>query len=868
MSGFVGDEVEGFTPASFALELVRTLRKDKRTAHKPSLRMTLALPRFLTARYCRTRSLTPKDYLEAARVNTVPEDQHIAEEIARQLLFPDVEEKKAAAAKKAEAASQAATPTSLQTAAPSLSSATAGILGDLASLDLDLDNLDALDFDAIDAAVSEDDGAADVFELFERLYSSADQSERALAELVVTFGGPAELHGVGADTLAKVRGFAQASLLGTVGALSPEQVMYGCRAGFARELLHETRHPWELAGAMAHEGLTPTLQSHLDDVLGLGVAPRGHVVEARSCGAVMAFLRPYTKKPAALDGASLDALATQTLRRVGDLGDVAEYLIAAGEWYEVPQDLIDDSVRDNVGRALDAGRRIEQRFGQPMCAGIFDVWLAGLGHAPSMDELIFVAVDGDAWVSSLQESWNRHVVGLRDEVEAAGRAAAAAPPGLQDVVRLADALQRVGIEAGAKLATEMATDAVCLVNDAEHFLPLLDDFLARTIIPHDIERVIAAGTALGVDPHEIYDRLGDALEQLRGMILGNSHDVDRYKRLIDKIVHVPDEIMDACLSAAMGSSNLEAIAALLALDLGGVASRAPDEVVSAALGYKGIGDGTNLLKQWFTHRRHVRPELKAQIKAQVKDALLDLAFTWINSGDGDNGRGLIPQSQARPYRSGDELDALDLEATLDAIVSGGKGLDAVTADDLFVTDTQKGQAALSVLIDISGSMGGGELAMCAVAVVMLLGKVSPKEIALAVFESDTHVIKPFASEASLDEVADRVLDLEATGGTRVDAALTWAAEQFESVPEVDFRLLFLLSDFMFFEKPDELRRHGRRLGDAGVRLLAASHGYSDQRTIALMVDTISGQHVGLKSLAALPGILMDTLKQIGDGLSS
>ena len=109
------------------------------------------------------------------------------------------------------------------------------------------------------------------------------------------------------------------------------------------------------------------------------------------------------------------------------------------------------------------------------------------------------------------------------------------------------------------------------------------------------------------------------------------------------------------------------------------------------------------------------------------------------------------------------------------------------------------------------------------------------------------------------------LELEATGGTRVDAALTWAAEQFESVPEVDFRLLFLLSDFMFFEKPDELRRHGRRLGDAGVQLLAASHGYSDQRTITLMVDTISGQQVALKTLAALPGILMDTLKQIGDG---
>ena len=130
----------------------------------------------------------------------------------------------------------------------------------------------------------------------------------------------------------------------------------------------------------------------------------------------------------------------------------------------------------------------------------------------------------------------------------------------------------------------------------------------------------------------------------------------------------------------------------------------------------------------------------------------------------------------------------------------------ITEDDLFVPIQSKGQAALCVLVDISGSMGGRELANCAISVVMLLGKLAPQEIAIALFESDTHVIKGFQQEREIDEVTDRLLELAATGGTRVDAALKWANEQFEEVPEAEFRLLFLLSDYEFFESPKDLLR--------------------------------------------------------------
>ncbi len=864
MSGFIADEVEGFTPVAFGLELVRQLRRDKRCTHRPSLRMSIAVPRFLTARYCRLGRLTPKDYLEAARVNTVPDDQALVVEIARSLLFPDLEAQKAQAQK---AAAAAATPSvapssSTKTAKPAASvvDATASILSDLASLDLDLDALDALDIDAIDAAMAPEEGADDVFELFERLYSSADRSERALAELVVTFGGPAELAGVAANTVAKVRGYALASVQGSVGALSPSQVLHACRAGFTASLLQECSQPWELAGVLAGDvvagGARAALDEHLADVL---------AGDARTSGLVLSFLRPFAEDKGGLDGAFVDTLSAEALGRCDDLHDAAELMLAEGRHQALPTSLVHLSVAAHPVRSIAAGRRLEQRFGVAHCADLFDVWLRGLGRAPDVVELTTVAVDCPAWAAQLQPAWSAHLEDVEAAFGSAGRASPSVPAAAQDVVTLAEAMQKTGITEGATMAATMATDTVCAVRDAAHFLPLLDDFLARSVLPRDIERVIAAGQALGVDPTEIYDRLGDALEQLKGMILGDSHDVDRYKRLIDKIVHVPDEIMDPCLQAALSTSNLEAIAALLALDLGAVAEKAGDDVVNAALGYKGIGGGSNLLKQWFSHRKALRPELRAQIKAQVKDALLEVAFRWINTGEGSAERGLIPRSTTRPYASGDEIDGLDLDATLDAIVAGGKGLDAVTVDDLFVQDTSRGEAALTVLIDISGSMSGGELAMCAVAVVMLLGRVKASEIALAVFESDTHIIKPFSDDSDLDAVADRVLDLEATGGTRVDAALSWARAEFETKADVDFRLLFLLSDFMFFEQPDELRRHARTLGDLGVQLLAASHGLCDDKTVKLLLEAQPGQQVKLKNLQALPGLLIDALTAIAQG---
>ena len=157
-------------------------------------------------------------------------------------------------------------------------------------------------------------------------------------------------------------------------------------------------------------------------------------------------------------------------------------------------------------------------------------------------------------------------------------------------------------------------------------------------------------------------------------------------------------------------------------------------------------------------------------------------------------------------------------------------------------------------------MGGRELANCAISVVMLLGQLASQEIAIALFESDTHVIKGFQQERELDEVTDRLLELAATGGTRVDTALKWAYEQFDDVPESEFRLLFLLSDYEFFESPRDLEATTLGLVSQNARFLGAAHGRYNKKMADFFQDALGGQIIKLRNLNAVPGLLMDAIR--------
>ncbi|MCP4111934.1 MAG: VWA domain-containing protein [Desulfobacteraceae bacterium] len=848
MTGFARDQVENWTPVSFAMAFTRKLRKHKAVSHIPSLRTSLAIPRFLTARYFRTRLLTPHDYTEAAVLNTVPEDQSIAEQVAHDLLFPKAEkEKKKSRTEKSESEPEpAGTP-----ADPTLA-----ILGDIESLDIDFDNID--DLSSLDQILADDEQAMGAFELFEDLYSSADETERSLAELSVLFGGPAELEVWGIRTVPRIQDYIREMLRENIGNLTPDHIYHGCKAGFSTMLLQETRKPWELAGAMAGAGDVQGLEKHMEDLLENGVA--------RELGRTMQFLQPCMDM---IEPGIFDDFAEQAMGKARDLSEFGELVAGLGKWTDPPGELLETSARENIQRALNAASWLEKGFGVSLAEDLFNHWAHSLEDPPTLDMLINAAVDCPAWRSMIKKAFDSYVKWLRKQTSAplCPRDSNRLVPinkDLYDTVSTADSLVRTGTSTGGNLACVLATEALCLINHKDHFLPMLDEFIEHGIIPFNVSQVVKAGISLGVDPHEIYDRLGNAVDQLKQMISADICNATRYKHLVEKINDMDYETVRTLTQTACKNKNQEAMAAMLGINMGFACMHAPEDFVMASLCYKGIGGGTNLLRQWFTHCHDIASPLKEQIKSVAKEALIELSFEWINKGSGSGEGGLIPQNRARPFMAGDDLDMIDIESTLDAIITSGKNLESITGEELFVYDTSKGRAALGVLIDISGSMSGQELAICAIAVVMLLGRVRSEEVAIAVFESDTHVIKGFHDPTDLDQVADHILDLTATGGTCADAALEWVRAQYTTVPEVEFRLLFLLSDFCFFESPQQLHKLGTGLADLGVVFLGASHGYVCKQELGLLREAMTGHSIELKSIQQLPAILIETLEQIGE----
>jgi Mg-chelatase subunit ChlD len=436
---------------------------------------------------------------------------------------------------------------------------------------------------------------------------------------------------------------------------------------------------------------------------------------------------------------------------------------------------------------------------------------------------------------------------------------------LNHAVHVAAQLRDTHTKVGKALAGEAVGDVLALCFERDAFLPLLDAFIEVDILPTDANKVLTAARFLGISDDEVLGRLNRPIDQLRGLIQGGIDDAAaRYRRLVDKIDDIDPELLKELVQRAFETNNLEAMAALLGIALGDAAGLVPESFASQAFGYKGIGGGTNLLKQWFNDRARLSPELRDKIKAIAKDALVDLGMQWAAQGGGDQQRGMIPQNEVRPFTASDDLDRLDLDSTVESLIASGKTLDQLSAEDLWVYTAASGRAVMGVLIDISGSMSGKELAVCSIAVVMLLARLASEEVAIALFESDTHVVKRFDEDRSLDDVADQLLELEATGGTRVDAALTWLAEEFERSQVADFRVLFLLSDFCFFEPAAELQVHCARLAANGVRFLGAAHGYVQASTSELMRDALGGEVVRLKSLDELPTLLRDALQRLGD----
>lgn len=312
--------------------------------------------------------------------------------------------------------------------------------------------------------------------------------------------------------------------------------------------------------------------------------------------------------------------------------------------------------------------------------------------------------------------------------------------------------------------------------------------------PFSTDGVRRRGNELGMSPMEISALVGDGFEYVKHLIQNDDPSFERLDPLMQSL-DLTEDMFDELLQESLQHDSSGGLASLAQQDLPRVASSIPQDKMSLFKKAMGAGPGENLLMQWYESGGELTGEMREVIKQTVKRVVIEMGKKKASSLIGSSEAGPIPDGTHVPYILGDDPDTIDLEETVNNILSKGKSIEQASVDDMIARKTVSGRRTVTFLIDTSGSMHGAPLAGAVLATSMLLHAFSRDELGVAIFESNTHVMCEVDTKVDIDTLMDTVLDLEAGGGTQMQRALAWAEEQFVRSSSSD-RMLIMVTDAM------------------------------------------------------------------------
>ena len=310
------------------------------------------------------------------------------------------------------------------------------------------------------------------------------------------------------------------------------------------------------------------------------------------------------------------------------------------------------------------------------------------------------------------------------------------------------------------------------------------------------------GYRLGLSRREMDQILTSRLALIKRMIEQGERSFERFSRLIEQERPSREQI-ERLTQLAVKNDNSTAMAALGGYNLSWALSgaEANEEGQDRIVESLSAGPGTNLLVQWFSHREKIPERIKAPLRRLAKEVLVQYAVALGKELIGDRSRGVLEGETSRSFVCGDDPSLVDMEETVDNLVSQGKSLSMIQPEDLRVRETIHGRRAVALLVDISGSMHGEKLTWCSIAAAMLAYCLRPDELALAFFESDTHVVKSFSDRMPVEQVADDLLNLSSQGGTMLGSALEWLCDELRGLSQRRKNAL-ILTDAGIFDLED------------------------------------------------------------------
>jgi hypothetical protein len=233
------------------------------------------------------------------------------------------------------------------------------------------------------------------------------------------------------------------------------------------------------------------------------------------------------------------------------------------------------------------------------------------------------------------------------------------------------------------------------------------------------------------------------------------------------------------------------------------------------------GPATNIVKIWYSYRDEMPQDLRRKLREIAKQLLVDLGMRYARQTMGSSMLGGIQQSTTvRPFRIGDDPELIDLEETIDSLLSEGRhNFDVLDPEDFLISETYHGHRAFFWALDKSGSMDSPDkLGMLAISVMAGLYGVQKDDFGVVLFDSETHVVKRIPDRSvSAEKVATDLLEVRASGGTGGANALTLALEDFDETRAKE--RIFLFNTDMYLSDQKRCEDLAVLLKQKGVKVI-------------------------------------------------
>ena len=827
-------------PCEFAVDFIRKMRSHADIIQIPSSRQVLSIPKLILSRYYRKGFVTPNDYIEISTVTSFPDNQELAKDIAFKILFPNYKKDIIDSFFQSE-----------DTVDKSIE--------DLVESEMksELDQLQDI-IDEIEATKSIDtDEIQKLEEFLEELNSNREKEPYKSA--LNFFNDDSELYKEEISSLEKLIQEAQKRLEQKINSLSPDDLKAGSNLGLDDLIQQDSLREWEKLASKAlnnqniSEDLSKLINSNkLDDLL-----------------KSIKFINETSDNQSIKD--QIQNIKNQLQNQLNNLDQLFNAAKTLGETPKFDQDkVLNNSLnQSSFEHNFNLADSLDQYFGTNLREELLNKLNRQMQNPQKPKKQLNLSLDILTKNAFANKSWNslfsQAMKNAIDEANSQNIKFEAFKSLSHQMQQLMNSCPNM--HCGQKISQKLPelTSQTLEACETPDQLRNATEFLRKIGLNPEAEDIKRIGKKLEMPEEEIYELIEPNYQLLKKTIEKKVADFQRINNLMNQIKdQLNKERIRELLSSALASDNRDALGAIGHFNLNealkGAQQIGGKEAQDKLIACLSAGTGENLLKQWFIHRNNLPEQVKLKVKELAKKMLIELGIYYSRARLGSATTGPTPVNIVRPYTIGDDFENIDLEETIFHLLEKGKKLDHLNYDDFFVYETAKGLRSLCFELDISGSMTGEKLAYMAICVTMLVYGMRKDEIAIAFFESDTHVLKELSKKVDLEKLADELLSVSAKGGTRLQSALEWAKKQFKekSSSREKLNVLFTDAEIYDLQQSIETLRIFRSLGIDFI--LVCPESSFNLKEAKKMVKIAGGQLLTIKDWNDFPKLISDIIK--------